>query len=204
MVTMLSVILTTVDLRAPKQNSSLMEIIHAKDYSRIPWNNGAGFTADITISRADEPFWRLSLADMPTDAPFSLFPKLSRILTVVQGMGLELVSDNTTLDAPFETPVAFSGDMPVVGHLKNGPVQNYNLVFDKARFQASVVVKDAKGAAIENAGVIAILLLSGQAILNGDTAQTGDTIIITQNETPDIKFADNARAVFTSLKLKTP
>ena len=195
--------LGAVDLRSAKQNDTSMNIINAKDYNRIPWNNGAGFTCDIAISTADEPFWRLSLAEMPTAAPFSLFPKLSRILTVVQGHGLTLVSDNSTIDAPFETPVAFSGDLPVVGHLKDGPVQNYNLVFDNTRFQADVVVKDANQSPIQNGDIIAIFLLLGQIELNGDTAIAGDTLFA-RNETTKLEFSQNARAVFTTLTKIAP
>lgn len=185
------------------QNSELMKIIHAKNYRRIPWNNGAGITYDIALSAPDEPFWRFSLADMPTDAAFSLFPKLSRILTVVRGVGLNLVSNESTYDAPFETPVAFSGDVALVGQLKDGPVQNYNLVFDETRFQATVIVRDANEMALEKADITAVYLLSGQATLNGDTAIAGDTLF-GRNDLSQVEFSNNARAVITMLNKTTP
>jgi len=181
------------------QNSELMKIIQAKNYRRIPWNNGAGITYDIALSAPDEPFWRLSLAEMPTDAPFSLFPNLSRILTVVQGVGLKLLSNETTYAAPFETPVAFSGDVSLVGQLKDGPVQNYNLVFDETQFQATVIVGDASTISLENAYITAVYLLAGHAKLNRETANAGDTLL-GRNDLSPVEFSDNARAVFISLQ----
>ena len=117
-----------------------MRRIAASQYRTMPWANGRGLTRE--IARRDPGgslLWRLSLADVAEDGPFSAFPGLARILTVVEGAGMRLAHPATPgpatpdLEARPWVPVHFSGDVALDGQLVAGPVRDLNLIFDPAR-----------------------------------------------------------------------
>ena len=80
-------------MEAPSPQSSL--VLHAGDYRRMRWKNGAGWTSEILKSPdADDWNWRLSIAEIETDAPFSAFPGVERELVLLSGNGLRLRFDD--------------------------------------------------------------------------------------------------------------
>ncbi|MCE8508118.1 HutD family protein [Ruegeria pomeroyi] len=126
----------------------------------VPWKNGGGVTREI----AGEPgHWRLSLAEVSAEGPFSLFPGQMRILTVVDGSGMELHTDGRVLRAQLAAPLRFSGDLPVTGRLPDGPVRNLNLIFDPRRVTGSVSVHTGARTLAATPEEVALYLLSGTA-----------------------------------------
>jgi len=59
--------------------------------SPVPWKNGAGSTTEIAVFPQDAGFtdfdWRVSLATIGADGPFSVFPGVDRTLALVEGHG---------------------------------------------------------------------------------------------------------------------
>ncbi len=93
------------------------------DYTRQPWKNGKGVTVE--LARADRTgalLWRLSMATVAEDGPFSVFPGIERNLTVLTGPGFRLVGDGLALDCLPLQPVAFAGDVPVRAEGSGGQV----------------------------------------------------------------------------------
>ena len=126
--------------RAPTKLAPMRHLSPA-DYKKMPWKNGGGITYEIA-SEADAQglLWRLSLADVTGDGPYSLFGGLQRILTVVTGAGTRLIDRQdgaTTLAAPL-VPTAFSGDQTMHAELVDGAIRNLNLIFDPRRLSAHV------------------------------------------------------------------
>ncbi|MEY9948084.1 HutD family protein [Kitasatospora sp. GAS1066B] len=92
-----------------------------------PWRNGGGRTREVAADPGGA--WRVSLAEVAADGPFSVFPGLARILTVVDGPGLELtVGDHAPVTVPPLRPFAFPGDLPTSARLLGGPVTALNLM----------------------------------------------------------------------------
>lgn len=111
-----------------------MRIFRYADSQPMPWKNGQGTTTEITVSPAGaglEDFdWRLSIARMETDAPFSAFPGIMRTLAVIEGAGLRLAVAG---DAPValdqsSAPHRFAADRPADARLLDGPVSNLNIM----------------------------------------------------------------------------
>ena len=71
-------------------------VIRNEDLVRVPWKNGGGTTAEVAAFPEGSGFetfgWRISMADVASDGPFSLFPGIDRTLIVVEGDGIELAS----------------------------------------------------------------------------------------------------------------
>jgi environmental stress-induced protein Ves len=92
-----------------------MRHLSQADYTRQPWKNGKGITVELARAEADGALlWRLSMATVAEDGPFSLFPGIDRNLTVISGPGFRLTGDGIALDCRPLAPVAFPGDVAVV------------------------------------------------------------------------------------------
>ena len=114
------------------------QIFHRDELPETAWKNGGGITREITRSEPGAPYWRLSLADVTQDGAFSTFPDLHRILTVVEGAGMILKTETDEIHANPLKAVSFSGETPVMGHLKDGPVQNFNLIYDAGIYEVEI------------------------------------------------------------------
>ncbi|MEZ5732971.1 MAG: HutD family protein [Paracoccaceae bacterium] len=150
-----------------------MEIVEAKDFLRQPWKNGGGVTHEITKAEADgRLLWRLSMAEVDTDGPFSAFTGLSRILTVIEGDGIDLHGPETVLAARHLGPVAFSGDLPVIGRLTGGPIRDLNLIFDATRMEGSVTALEGPMNVTHTAppgGLVEIFAVAGGVQADGQS-----------------------------------
>jgi environmental stress-induced protein Ves len=106
-------------------------VLHLSDYQRMPWKNGGGTTTEIwkALSPEGAMLWRLSIADVASDGPFSEFPGIDRWIMVIEGKGMDLTVDGRQhrLDDLFQ-PFAFSGDARTDCRLIEGPIRDFNLM----------------------------------------------------------------------------
>ena len=120
-----------------------MRILRAADRIATPWKNGGGTTREVAAfppgAGLDAFAWRISLADIAADGPFSAFPGVDRVLTVIDGAGLVLdVEGRTvTLDAA-SPPLAFPGEAKVAARPAGGPIRDLNLMVRRDAGQGRV------------------------------------------------------------------
>jgi environmental stress-induced protein Ves len=151
-----------------------MRIIPPTEFKAMPWKNGGGITHEVLKEEhGGKLLWRLSIADVASDGPFSLFPGLSRILTVIEGEGLLLQAPDRTLRALPFFPVAFSGDLPIASNRIGGDVRDFNVIFDAGAVAADLSVHIGGLPLILNAGLSArqFALVLGKAGVDGQVAQ---------------------------------
>ncbi|MFE1177541.1 HutD family protein [Streptomyces sp. NPDC058773] len=120
-----------------------MRILRADGRPAMPWSNGGGVTREVAVHPPgagwDTFAWRVSLADVTRDGPYSPLPGVRRILTVVDGAGLELTVDGTTRLLPDRCrPFAFPGAAATGSRLLDGPVVNLNVMLREGRADATV------------------------------------------------------------------
>lgn len=127
-----------------------------------PWKNGAGTTREIARGPAgaegDNFGWRLSVAEVERDAPFSVFPGVDRCIVLLRGEGMELrAADSTLVQAlrPLQ-PFPFAGERPLSARLTAGPCTDFNAMTRHGRWRADVRV--LHGAARVAAGHVTLLL----------------------------------------------
>ncbi|MGO1120470.1 HutD/Ves family protein [Rhodovibrionaceae bacterium A322] len=129
-----------------------MQLIKFENYQRMAWRNGGGQTAEIASDRVpplstDDPAafdWRVSLAEVGRDGPYSDFSGYTRILTLVSGGGTLLTDpqgQRLRIDQLY-SPQTFSGDLAYDGQLLAGPIRNFNLIYRPDRLQARVARLD--------------------------------------------------------------
>jgi len=116
----------------------MIELIRADQYTKMLWKNGAGFTLEIARSQGEIEFdWRISMADVTTSGPFSLFPNKQRIISVLDGKGMVLQVDDLAAKTLNQGDIfAFHGENQVQSELVDGAIRDLNLIYDSAKFHA--------------------------------------------------------------------
>ena len=179
-----------------------MKIVRISELAEVRWKNGGGVTREIAESRDGERLvWRLSMADVASDGPFSDFAGLTRILTVIDGTGLELLTPHGTLRADFAVPIRFDGGLRAVARLTNGAVRDLNLMFDPERLEGDVApISGPCHLSVGGGGAIAAVhCLSGAVELaaSGELLP-GDTALIEAGRL-DLALAGGASALLVTL-----
>lgn len=106
-----------------------MRHLTAADYRVMPWANGRGVTTEmVRVDRGGALDWRLSMAQVVEDGPFSRFPGIKRNLTVIKGPGFDLVGPGVRLAAAPRQPVAFSGDLDIRAENVMAPSVDFNVM----------------------------------------------------------------------------
>jgi len=159
-----------------------MHIRRASSYRRMPWKNGGGQTAEIDIAPhgagLGDFHWRISMATMSMDGPFSIFTGIDRTLCIIDGAGIELRIDDEPVRRldPASEPLSFSGDAHTRAALIDGSITDFNVMTRRRGFRHSVrrvdltrgdtVIRDRDAHAIFcRAGTVTMATASGTDIL---------------------------------------
>ncbi len=121
-----------------------MRLLPASQRKASPWKNGGGVTTEIAIHPAgaalDAFDWRISLATVAVEGPFSTFPGIDRTLTVLTGAGLDLAVEGraTVRLDPSSPPYSFPGDVATGATLIDGPIEDLNVMTRRGRVRHQV------------------------------------------------------------------
>jgi len=175
-------------------------VIPANEYRRERWRNGLGWTREIHAAAnqsaanpaAGDPWaWRLSIAEIERDAPFSSFPGVERELVLLSGNGLRLRFDDgePVLLEPPHGRARFAGERAVTGELLDGPTQDFNLMWRREAVDAQLWHRPLVGPMVifaEPGTTWAVHLLAGQARFADDSGlpglEAGDTALLVAGE----------------------
>ncbi|MDV7661312.1 HutD family protein [Acinetobacter baumannii] len=178
----------------------MIELIRADQYTKMLWKNGAGFTLEIARSQGEADFeWRISMADVTTSGPFSLFPNKQRIISVLEGHGMVLHVDNLPAKKLNQGDIfAFHGESQVQSGLVDGAIRDLNLIYDPAKFHARFqwLNEAAEQAFISSADLIFIFNQGGETEVNVDD----DFVQLAAHET--LKIERNAGVTSISFPKK--
>jgi environmental stress-induced protein Ves len=104
----------------------------------VPWKNGGGSTTEIMIEPPGAQFhdfdWRISLATISQDGPFSQFPGVDRTLALVEGPGMVLEVDESRrfVLGDEDTIIEFPGEALMRAALSGGPNIDFNVMTRRA------------------------------------------------------------------------
>lgn len=165
-------------------------VIAANEYRRERWKNGTGWTREIVrVPETGDWDWRLSIAEIEQDGPFSVFPGIDRELVLIRGNGLRLrFSDGEVHELqPPHARLRFAGEREVRSELLDGPTHDFNLMWRRDAVVAELLHRPLVGPMLfftEPGVTWAIHLLAGQAQFDraselpplwaGDTALLAD------------------------------
>ena len=105
-------------------------LIHLSDIPPAAWRNGGGSTRELLAwPDARDWLWRLSVAEITHDGPFSTFAGVQRWFAVLAGAGVRLNvggrMHSLTCASP---PHRFDGGMPADCETIDGSTQDFNLM----------------------------------------------------------------------------
>jgi environmental stress-induced protein Ves len=100
----------------------------------MPWANGRGTTAELLREDGPEGLqFRLSMASVVGDGPFSMLPGIERTLTVISGPGFRLAGKGLSLICAPLVPVSFPGDLAMQAEGTGGlPSVDFNVMTARA------------------------------------------------------------------------
>ncbi|WP_040477659.1 HutD/Ves family protein [Longispora albida] len=120
-----------------------MKLLPAADRPATPWKNGGGVTREVASgpdgTGLDDFGWRVSLADVAASGPFSAFPGIDRVITVVDGPGMALTVDGVrTVISERYQPFAFPGEAVTGCELLGGPLVDFNVMTRRGQYEPAV------------------------------------------------------------------
>lgn len=146
-------------------------LISLSEAPAAPWRNGGGVTRELAAGPAREDWaWRISVADVTADGPFSHFPGVQRWFAVVRGEGVRLAVDGAVHEVVgTSAPLEFDGAAQVQSWLLAGPTQDLNLMVHRER-ASGVMTRLAGGRCFTTAaeGVVAVFALGAPASVRRD------------------------------------
>ncbi|OJG00144.1 hypothetical protein AX760_00870 [Pararhizobium antarcticum] len=148
-----------------------MHILRHRDYRTMPWKNGGGFTTEVAVFPEESDLagfdWRISMAVVSMDGPFSTFPDIDRTLLLLEGKGMDLaIGDQppvslTTASQPF----AFAADRATTARLAAGPITDLNVMTRRGRWTHHVERLTIDGRLDLQSGDHTMLLLALSPVL---------------------------------------
>jgi environmental stress-induced protein Ves len=121
-----------------------MKILRASNHKSMPWKNGGGETAEIAVfpngASMQDFGWRVSMAKVIENGPFSLFPDVDRTLSILEGhsMALTIEDAETVVLTKESDPLTFPADAPVNATLPEGEIRDLNVMTRRGSFTHSV------------------------------------------------------------------
>lgn len=152
-----------------------LRILRASAYRRMPWKNGAGETVEIAVFPPGADLatfgWRVSMATVASDGPFSVFAGIDRTLSILTGEGLELDiegRDPVVLTQASE-PQAFPADVATSARLVSGAMTDLNVMTRRGRWTHQVERRRLSGQHhLDAEGAVTLLLSLGNLRIEND------------------------------------
>jgi environmental stress-induced protein Ves len=152
-----------------------MRLLKAENHVRMPWKNGGGETVEVAVHPPGTGLrgfdWRVSMAVVAADGPFSLFPGIDRTLAVLDGEGVALSVEGQGSHhlTPATAPLAFPGDVPVVARLVAGPITDLNVMTRRLACQQRVTRLSGPPFAARGRWIVLVAVSPSAVVVDGRT-----------------------------------
>jgi len=176
----------------------------------MPWKNGGGTTRELLAwpLGAAQWHWRISVAQVDADGPFSIFEGVQRWFAVLDGAGVELALGQggavqmQRLTAKSEA-FCFDGALPVNCTLIDGPTQDFNLMVRSAYARAQMQrVQGTLAVSAPDGAVCALWVGASGAVLrdtSGAYSVLGQTLAWTSSAPAQGLHIDSADALYMEI-----
>lgn len=152
-----------------------MHILALEEIAPTLWRNGGGLTRLLaqggsvshpSAPHLDEAHWRISLADINADGPFSTFTGFDRHAVLLGDGTVELSGAGDGVTAYSLAPVAFPGEASLDARLHGAPVRFLNLMVRRDLLRGELRIAD-RDSLVDDALAWALLPVSGSWSLEG-------------------------------------
>ncbi|WP_373989058.1 HutD family protein [Duganella sp. BuS-21] len=149
----------------------MTQLIQYANLRSAPWKNGGGSTTEIAVSPAGAGFddfdWRVSLATIAQDGPFSVFPGIDRSLALVDGDGVLLdFGDERFVLSPSEPVIEFAGEDAVHATVTGRNTTDFNVMTRRGQCRHRLELRAVRGteALKRRAGTTLLFLADGESL----------------------------------------
>ncbi|MTV40212.1 HutD/Ves family protein [Duganella radicis] len=149
----------------------MTQLIQYANLRSAPWKNGGGSTTEIAVSPAgahlDDFEWRVSLATIAQDGPFSAFPGIDRSLALVDGDGVLLdFGDERFVLSPSEPLIEFAGEDAVHATVTGQHTTDFNVMTRRGACRHRLELRTVRGkeALKRRAGTTLLFLAEGESL----------------------------------------
>ncbi len=156
-----------------------LELLPLEAQPVMPWANGGGSTRQVAIDPPGASLpsgfrWRVSIAQVGSDGPFSRLPGIDRSLWLLAGNGVRLDVDGreVVLARPLQR-FDFAGETPIRGALLAGPCEDLNVMTARDRVAGVAQVHELPAGGrlvVEVAEQALVVVLRGACTANGVVA----------------------------------
>lgn len=168
-----------------------MKIVRANECRPTPWKNGGGATMEIAVEPPGAAFdnfdWRVSMARVASDGPFSEFAGIDRTLAVVSGSGMALMIGNAAAVVVDRNsgPIRFAGDTSTSAKLLAGEIIDLNVMTQRGRFEHRLLpVRKPTDCNFDDYDIALVVAPSGNITLTSPqdtvTLGCGDAAVLTR------------------------
>jgi uncharacterized protein len=194
--------------QSPKSKiMSAVEMRPIKSVAAERWRNGGGVTRTLA---AEGERWRISLAEVERNGPYSRFVGISRLSLVLRGSGVTLQNADSIVSLRTFSAVEYDGDTDWNATLIDGPVTALNVMTMKGRYRVRVRVI-CEPLIVPAGCVAAVVALHGGCTWSAQTAAgnevheiRADSYLIANKLNFPIQFSPNATSVNTMERAQMP
>ncbi|MBY3188945.1 HutD/Ves family protein [Rhizobium laguerreae] len=188
-----------------------MRILRAGDHKRMPWKNGNGETVEIAVfppgASINDFDWRISMATVAEDGPFSIFPGIDRTLAILDGNGmvLDVAGSTPVLLTTTTDPLSFPADIPVAARLEDGVITDLNVMTRRDGLAHTLIRVDVDGGNTVRLSPSTCLFLCHRGALSfrrdGETGAlaAGDALLIEATVATALEIDGVARCYLASI-----
>ncbi|MEO8119093.1 MAG: HutD family protein [Rhodoferax sp.] len=135
------------------------------ELAQEPWRNGCGITRRLIGHDVDsKPLWRISVADITGNAPFSRFDGLDRQAVLVAGRNVTLCGDWGALAMNSVGDTArFPGELSVHTEIGCSLARFWNVMADRTRMRIDLRVSSSPQESLVAVGDGALMVMDGEA-----------------------------------------
>ena len=161
-----------------------IRIIRFTQSLRQRWRNDGGWTREIARAGDEADWdWRLSLAEVETDGPFSTFTGIEREIVLLSGAGMVFAfADGEHVELSPEAPrLRFAGERALHSRLIDGATTDFNLMWRRERFDADLWLRPLVGAStifVEPGETWALHVSAGRVDLHDADAELGQGVSV--------------------------
>ena len=141
------------------------KIYSPQSFQTLPWRNGLGSTVELlaeTPNKNEVFSWRLSIASVANDGPFSDFSGYDRTLLLLEGSGITLNKPNgvfKVLNSSLDY-ANFKGEDLIDATLHDGPIKDFNIMTLRSICTSSVTAIDETSESLLNINADKLLVYS--------------------------------------------
>jgi hypothetical protein len=177
----------------------VIEHLRAHDYREQPWKNGGGLTREIAVALSDEAtprvLWRVSLATIERDGPFSEFRGYDRTIVAIDGGPVELDVEDQSVRLGRAEPYEFPGEAQVTCRLRAGAARDLNVMTLRDGYAHDVeIVTSMQRFVLDEDEIVFVYAIEGEATALDSVCGDGDTLALQADDDDTIEVRTSGLA----------